>query len=82
MSRYDETRIWEAVLALLAAFSFGEGRGWKGYDWAVLDALHERGYISNSAKAAKSVCLTEEGLAAGNRAAARLFGDSGSERPA
>jgi hypothetical protein len=47
MSRYDETRIQETVLALLAPFSFGEGRSWKGCDFAVLDALHEKGYISN-----------------------------------
>ena len=65
MSRYDDGTIREAVLALLAVFSFGEGHSWKSYDWAVMDALHEKGFITNPAKATKSVSLTEEGLAAG-----------------
>ena len=36
-------------------------RAWKGHDWAVLDRLHKKGYISNPASKAKSVVLTEEG---------------------
>lgn len=37
-------------------------RTWKGYDWAVLDRLHERGDIGNPVSKAKSVVLTPEGL--------------------
>ena len=36
-------------------------RAWKGYDFAILDMLAEKGLITSS-KTAKSVCLTEEGL--------------------
>ena len=76
MSDYDETKIQETVLALLAVFSFDEGRSWKGYDFGVMDALHAKGLITNPAKGAKSVYLTEERLAAGTNAARRLFGAS------
>jgi hypothetical protein len=41
-----------------------------------MDALHEKGLITNPAKGTKSVYLTEEGLAAGTKAAKRLFGTS------
>ena len=34
---------------------------WKGYDFDILNALEEKGYISQS-KTAKSVYLTEEGV--------------------
>ena len=81
MSDYDDAKIQEAVLALLTVFSFGEGRSWKGYDWAVMNSLHERGLITNPVKAAKSVYLTDEGLAAGTKAAKHLFGQSGTKRP-
>jgi len=36
-------------------------RAWKGYDFDTLNALEEKGYISQS-KTAKSVYLTEEGV--------------------
>jgi hypothetical protein len=36
-------------------------RAWKGYDFDALNALEEKGYISQS-KTAKSVYLTEEGV--------------------
>ena len=76
MSDYDESKIHETILALLTVFSFDKGRSWKGYDFGVMDALHEKGLITNPAKGTKSVYLTEEGLAAGTKAAKRLFGTS------
>ena len=36
-------------------------RAWKGFDWDVLDRLHEKGYISDPKSKAKSVWVTEEG---------------------
>jgi hypothetical protein len=71
---YDKAKVEDAVLALLALFAFNHGRSWKGYDWEVMGALHEKGLISDPVNRNKSVYLTEEGLAAGRAAAARLFG--------
>lgn len=70
---YDEKRIDEAVLALLAAFSFDQGRSWKGFDFGVMDRLHEQGFISDPKGKAKSVWLTEEGGEHGRKIAQRLF---------
>ena len=35
---------------------------WKGFDWAALDRLHHKGFISNPVGKAKSVVFTDEGL--------------------
>ncbi|WAH56444.1 DUF6429 family protein [Pseudomonas silvicola] len=45
--KYDDTLIEEAVLALLAAFSTDEGNAWKGFDFGVMNRLHEQGFIQN-----------------------------------
>lgn len=71
---YDQTRIDEAVLALLAAFSFDDRRAWKGFDFEVMDRLQEQGLIDDPKGKAKSVWLTEQGLARGRQCAERLFG--------
>jgi hypothetical protein len=71
---YDQDRIDDAVLALLAAFSFDGGRAWKGFDFEVMGRLHARGLIDNPVGKAKSVWLTPEGLERGRQCAARLFG--------
>jgi len=39
----------------------GQVRAWKGYDWDVLNRLHESGYIEDPVSKAKSVMLTDEG---------------------
>jgi hypothetical protein len=60
----DQEKIEETVLALLYLTSFGNEfglRAWKGHDWGVMNALHEKGYISNPATKAKSVVFTEQG---------------------
>ncbi len=36
---YDESKIDDTVLALLATFSFEGGRAWKGFDFDVMDRL-------------------------------------------
>lgn len=71
---YDEKRMEDAVLALLAATSFDEGRAWKGYDFDIMERLHEQGFIENPANKNKSVYLTAEGLQRGRALAERLFG--------
>ena len=38
-------------------------RVWKGYDWDVMHRLHEQGFITDPHGKAKSVVLTEAGLA-------------------
>lgn len=71
---YDQARIEEAVLALLAAFSFDDGRAWKGFDFEVMDRLHAQGLIDDPKGRAKSVWLTPQGLQRGRLSADRLFG--------
>ncbi|RCW71386.1 DUF6429 family protein [Pseudorhodoferax soli] len=71
---YDEKRIEEAVLALLAAFNFDGGRSWKGFDFGVLDRLHIQGLVEDPKGKAKSIWLTQQGLEQGLRHAERLFG--------
>jgi hypothetical protein len=71
---YDQNRIEDAVLALLTAFSFDGGRAWKGFDFDVMDHLHERGYIEDPKGHAKSAYLTPAGLERGRELAEKLFG--------
>ncbi len=71
---YDDKLIEEAVLALLAAFSSSGGNAWKGFDFTVMNRLHEQGFIQNPVNKNKSVWLTDEGLQHGRQIADRLFG--------
>lgn len=64
---YDRKRAAEMVLALMYLEVHDEGRAWKGYPWDVLDFLHEGGLITNPASKAKSVVLTDSGLAEASR---------------
>lgn len=70
---HDDKRIEEAVLALLAVFSFDGGRSWKGFDFDVMDRLHSQGLIDQPRGQAKSVWLTQPGLEQGLKIAERLF---------
>jgi hypothetical protein len=70
---YDDTLIEEAVLALLAAFCSDGGHAWKGFDFEVMNRLHEQGLISDPVNRNKSIWLTEEGLERGRQIAERLF---------
>ncbi|WP_225914389.1 DUF6429 family protein [Pseudomonas atacamensis] len=64
----------DAVLALLAAYSSDAGNAWKGYDFEIMNRLHEQGLISNPVNRNKSIWLTEEGLERGREIAERMFG--------
>jgi hypothetical protein len=59
----QEDKIDEVVLALLQLTLHEGNRAWKGFDWSVLDRLHAKGFITNPKGKAKSVELTEQGLA-------------------
>jgi len=62
---YNKDKVDEYTLALLylVTHEIHEGigaRAWKGFDWATLNRLHEKGYISNPVGKAKSVSMDEE----------------------
>jgi len=72
---YDTDKVDEFTLALLYLVANGrhegfDARAWKTFDWATMDRLYEKGYISNPVGKAKSVGMTEEGF----RKAKELFG--------
>jgi hypothetical protein len=63
---YDTDKIDDMVLALLCLTlheDFGATRAWKGHDWDVRDRLYQKGWIFDPKNKAKSVVLTDEGLA-------------------
>lgn len=72
----DTDRIDKAVLALLYLTLHDGYRAWKGHDWDALERLHQKGMIGNPVGKAKSVVLTEEGLAESERLFSKLFGRS------
>ena len=58
------TRLEQLTLVLLHQTAFEEGgdlRSWKGYDWQIMNRLHEQGLISDPVRKAKSVFLTDKG---------------------
>jgi hypothetical protein len=76
MNEIDTEKIDEAVLALLALTSFGDGpvtRAWKGHDWESLSRLHEAGLITDPKNKNKSVVFTENGWKHAQECFDRLF---------
>ena len=74
--RYDESKIDEAVLAVLYLTAFernGATLAWKGIDWEATNRLFERRLIDDPKGKAKSILFTSEGLARAKAAADRLF---------
>ena len=69
----DTDKIDEAVLALLHLTLHDGARAWKGYDWDALDRLHRKGMIDSPVGKAKSVVLTDQGLAESERLFRKLF---------
>src|SRR5579883_1708290 len=70
----DTDKIDQAVLALLSLGRHDGYRVWKGFDWAVMNRLHEKGYITDPVTKAHSVLLTEEGARESERLLRELFG--------
>jgi hypothetical protein len=69
----DEHKIDEAVLALLYLTLHDGHRAWKGFDWDALNRLFEKGFIDDPANKAKSVALTDKGLAEAERLFRAMF---------
>ncbi|HEY4862059.1 MAG TPA: DUF6429 family protein [Xanthobacteraceae bacterium] len=69
----DTEKIDETVLALLYLTLHNGYRAWKGFDWEVMNRLHQKGMILNPVGKTKSVVLTEEGLAESERLFKQLF---------
>ena len=69
----DEQKIDEAVLALLFLTLHDECRAWKSFDWDSMNRLHEKGFIGDPIGKAKSVILTEKGLAEAERLFKAMF---------
>jgi hypothetical protein len=59
----DADKLAEVALALLALTLHNERRTWKSIDWGVMHLLYERGWIHDPKGTAKSVVLTDDGLA-------------------
>ena len=60
---FNRERAGELVLALMQLTLHEERRAWKSFDWDVMNDLFERGFITDPRRKAKSVLLTDEGLA-------------------
>jgi Domain of unknown function (DUF6429) len=69
----DTDKIDETVLALLFLTLHDRVRAWKSFDWDAMNRLHEQGFISDPIGKAKSVVLTERGLAEAERLFNKLF---------
>ncbi len=71
--KLNQQKVEEAVLAVLWLTLHNEVRAWKTIDWDTMDRLHQKGFISDPARQAKSVIFTEEGLAEAERAARKIL---------
>jgi hypothetical protein len=74
---YDKDKVDNAVLALLYLTMWDDRpgiRAWKSHNRAVMDRLHEKGYISNPKTKATSVAVTEDGRAKAEQLFLQLFG--------
>lgn len=71
---HDLKKIEEAVLALLGAFEFENGRAWKRFDFDVMESLADQGSISDPKGKSKSVRMTPEGMARAKALVDRFFG--------
>jgi len=69
----DTDKIDETVLALLYLTLHDGVRAWKGHDWEALNRLHRKGMILNPIGKAKSVVLTDQGMAESERLFRELF---------
>lgn len=72
----DTDKLDAAALAILSLTLHDGRRVWKGVDWAITDRLFDKGLIENPSGRAKSLALTEAGLAEAQAALAKLFSKS------
>jgi len=71
--KLNSEKVDEAVLAVLWLTLHNECEVWKTVDWEAMDRLHQKGLISDPAHRAKSVILSEEGLAEATSLAEKMF---------
>lgn len=71
---YDNQKVEDAVLALLGVFEFDNGRVWKRFEFDGMQALAEKGLISDPRGRSESVHLTPDGLTQAKALAQTLFG--------
>lgn len=71
--KIDTEKIDDAILALLYLTLDRDGRAWKGFQWEAMNRLHEKGLIGNPVSKAKSVCLTNEGIARSEKLFREMF---------
>lgn len=84
MVQRDLNPVEEMTLALMhltTSDGSGTARSWKGYDWDVMNGLHEKGLISNPATKAKSVTLTDHGRRRSRDLFEKHFGNAARTRP-
>ena len=64
----DRDRIDEATLALLFLGIHDEIRAWKSFDWAAMERLHTKGFISDPVGLRQSEALFRKLFAVSQRA--------------
>ena len=69
----DWERVDQAALAILLLGLHDGWRTWKGFDWGILNRLHEMGFITDPKRKARSVIFTETGLEESQRLFVELF---------
>jgi hypothetical protein len=69
----NSDKIDDAVLALLYLGLHDGDRAWKGFDWEVMNRLHQKGFISDPRGKAKSIVFTETGLSEAPRLLEAFF---------
>ena len=69
----DKDKIDDTVLALFYLTLHDGDRAWKGFDWDVMNRLHEKGMILTPVGKVKSIILTDEGLHKSKRLFKELF---------
>ncbi len=72
----DTDKLDAAALAILSLTLHDGRRVWKGVDWAITDRLFYKGLIENPSGRAKSLVLTEAGLAEAEATLVGLFSKS------
>ncbi|OFO67041.1 hypothetical protein HMPREF3022_00985 [Neisseria sp. HMSC065C04] len=73
---YNHQKMENALFALIGALEFENGRFWKGYDFDLLNSLHEQGLISQPWGKAESAYLTPEGLEKAKALVKEMFGEA------
>jgi len=73
MKEIDPDLIDEAVLALLFLGRHDVYRTWKSSDWAAIERLHAKDFISNPVGKTKSVVFSEQGLRRSEELFHKLF---------